>query len=150
LHVGAGTFQPVRTDDIAEHKMHAEWLSVSQEICDQILAAKKRGGRVIAIGTTVVRSLETAAQTGALKPFEGDTRLFIKPGDNFNVIDGLLTNFHLPKSTLLMLVSAFGGMQRVMQAYRVAVESKYRFFSYGDAMLLWPQDNHQKSTTKET
>jgi len=139
LHVGAGTFQPVRTDNMAEHKMHAEWLSVDQKVCDQISATKNRGGRVVAIGTTVVRSLETAAQSGALEPFEGDTRLFIKPGDRFNVIDGLLTNFHLPKSTLLMLVCAFGGIRRVMQSYEAAIENEYRFFSYGDAMLLWPE-----------
>jgi len=150
LHVGAGTFQPVRTDNMTEHKMHAEWLCVDQQVCDQINATKKRGGRVVAIGTTVVRSLETAAQSGELKPFKGDTRLFIKPGDRFNVIDGLLTNFHLPKSTLLMLVCAFGGMQRVMRSYKAAVESEYRFFSYGDAMLLWPCDNPQESTSKES
>lgn len=140
LHVGAGTFQPVRGDDLGEHKMHAEWLSVSQSLCEKISTTKASGGRVIAIGTTVVRALETAAGTGTLLPFEGDTRLFIKPGDSFQVVDGLLTNFHLPRSTLLMLVCAFGGMQRVLDAYKQAVNEEYRFFSYGDAMLIWPDD----------
>ena len=138
LHVGAGTFQPVRGDDLQTHHMHAEWLNVSQQVCDQIKHTKQNGGRVVAIGTTVVRALETAASNGALNPFEGDTRLFIRPGDTFNVIDGLLTNFHLPRSTLLMLVCAFGGMQRVLDGYKAAVAAQYRFFSYGDAMLLWP------------
>jgi len=138
LHVGAGTFQPVRGDDLNGHKMHAEWLSVSQSLCDKIIKTKLNGGRVIAIGTTVVRALETAARDGDLAPFEGDTKLFIKPGDAFNVVDGLLTNFHLPRSTLLMLVCAFGGMQRVLDAYQEAVDEEYRFFSYGDAMLVWP------------
>ena len=141
LHVGAGTFQPVRGDDLQTHHMHAEWLSVSQQVCDQIKQTKNNGGRVIAIGTTVVRALETAASSGQLNPFEGDTRLFIRPGDDFNVIDGLLTNFHLPRSTLLMLVCAFGGMQRVLDGYQTAVAEQYRFFSYGDAMLLWPDKN---------
>lgn len=139
LHVGAGTFQPVRDDDLSKHKMHAEWLSVSQAVCEKIEKTKQNGGRVIAIGTTVVRALETAAREGALAAFEGDTRLFIQPGDSFRVIDGLLTNFHLPRSTLLMLVCAFGGKQRMLDAYRTAVDEKYRFFSYGDAMLIWPQ-----------
>lgn len=139
LHVGAGTFQPVRSDDLEGHVMHAEWLSVSDEVCQQIRQTKQQGGRVIAIGTTVVRALETAASSGVLKPYEGDTRLFLKPGDRFNVIDGLLTNFHLPRSTLLMLVCAFGGKQRLLDAYDAAVEHEYRFFSYGDAMLIWPE-----------
>ena len=139
LHVGAGTFQPVRVDDLQNHVMHAEWLSVSEEVCQKIRLTRQRGGRVVAVGTTVVRSLETAASSGTLKPYEGDTRLFLKPGDKFNVVDGLLTNFHLPRSTLLMLVCAFGGTQRLLDAYNEAVEHKYRFFSYGDAMLIWPQ-----------
>lgn len=138
LHVGAGTFQPVRGDDLASHKMHAEWLSVTETVCEKIQQTKQQGGRVVAIGTTVVRALETAAADGTLAPYEGDTRLFLKPGDTFNVVDGLLTNFHLPRSTLLMLVCAFGGTQRMFDAYKQAVEHKYRFFSYGDAMLIWP------------
>ncbi len=145
LHVGAGTFQPVRDDDLSKHKMHAEWLSVSQAVCEKIEKTKQNGGRVIAIGTTVVRALETAAREGTLAAFEGDTRLFIQPGDSFNVIDGLLTNFHLPRSTLLMLVCAFGGKQRMLDAYRTAVSEKYRFFSYGDAMLIWPQSSQHQS-----
>lgn len=136
LHVGAGTFQPVRVENIAEHIMHKEWLQVSQEVCDAVAATKARGGKVVAVGTTSVRSLETAAKEGELKPFTGDTQLFITPGFKFNVVDMLLTNFHLPESTLLMLVSAFAGYDKVMAAYRHAVAQKYRFFSYGDAMLL--------------
>ena len=136
LHVGAGTFQNVRVDDLQQHRMHAERISVSAEACGAIAATKARGGRVIAVGTTVVRSLESAAQNGALQPYEGDTRLFITPGYRFQVIDALLTNFHLPESTLLMLVCAFGGFDQVMAAYRHAVAQRYRFFSYGDAMFL--------------
>ena len=138
LHVGAGTFQPVRSDDLQGHVMHAEWLSVSEAVCRKIEQTKRGGGRVIAIGTTVVRALETAAKNGLLQPFEGDTRLFLTPGDNFHVVDGLFTNFHLPRSTLLMLVCAFGGTERMLQAYDEAVKEQYRFFSYGDAMLIWP------------
>ena len=136
LHVGAGTFQPVRVDDIEEHLMHAEWLEVSQTACDAIAAAKARGGRVIAVGTTAVRSLETAAQGGSLQPFSGDSRIFIYPPYEFRVVDAMITNFHLPESTLLMLVSAFAGHEQTLAAYRHAVEQQYRFFSYGDAMLL--------------
>lgn len=136
LHVGAGTFQPVRSEDLDAHVMHSEWLQVSEQVCEQIAATRRRGGQVIAVGTTSVRSLETAAQSGELRPYEGDTRLFIRPGYEFRVVDRLLTNFHLPKSTLLMLVSAFAGYERVMSAYRHAVAQRYRFFSYGDAMLL--------------
>jgi S-adenosylmethionine:tRNA ribosyltransferase-isomerase len=136
LHVGAGTFQPVRVENIAEHVMHPEYVEVSQEVCDQVAACRERGGRVVAVGTTSVRSLESAAQGGMLKPFRGDTRLFITPGFEFNVVDVLITNFHLSESTLLMLVSAFGGYEAVMAAYRHAVEQRYRFFSYGDAMLI--------------
>ncbi len=136
LHVGAGTFQNVRVDDLQQHRMHAERISVSTEACDAIAATKARGGRVVAVGTTVVRTLESAAQSGELQPYEGETRLFITPGYRFRVIDALLTNFHLPESTLLMLVSAFGGFDAVMSAYRHAVERRYRFFSYGDAMFL--------------
>jgi S-adenosylmethionine:tRNA ribosyltransferase-isomerase len=136
LHVGAGTFQPVRVENIHEHVMHPEYVEVDQQVCDQVAACHARGGRVVAVGTTSVRSLESAAHDGRLKPFFGDTRLFITPGYQFRAVDILLTNFHLPESTLLMLVSAFGGYEAVMRAYRHAVEQEYRFFSYGDAMLL--------------
>jgi len=136
LHVGAGTFQPVKTENLDEHIMHSEWLSVPEETVEKIKACKARGGRVVAVGTTSVRSLETAAKEGELKPYQGDTRLFIRPGYQFQVVDLLLTNFHLPQSTLLMLVSAFAGYENIMRAYRHAVEQRYRFFSYGDAMLL--------------
>lgn len=136
LHVGAGTFKPVRVDDLAEHRMHAERAHVPDAVCAQVAAARARGGRVVAVGTTVVRSLESAAAGGELRPFEGETRLFVTPGYEFRVVDVLITNFHLPESTLLMLVCAFGGYEAVMAAYRHAVEAHYRFFSYGDAMLL--------------
>lgn len=136
LHVGAGTFQPVRVDNIEDHQMHAEWLDVPQSACDAITAAKARGGRVIAVGTTAVRSLETAAQGGQLKPFSGDSRIFIYPPYEFQVVDAMITNFHLPESTLLMLVSAFAGHKQTLAAYKHAVEQRYRFFSYGDAMLI--------------
>ena len=136
LHVGAGTFQPVRAENIEDHEMHAEYLEVSVEVCDAVAHTKERGGRVIAVGTTAVRSLETAAAGGQLEPYAGDSRIFIYPGFEFRVIDGLVTNFHLPESTLLMLVSALAGRDRVLAAYRHAVEERYRFFSYGDAMLI--------------
>lgn len=136
LHVGAGTFQPVRTENLSQHRMHAEYVDVSQEACDAIHACKARGGRVVAVGTTSVRSLETAAQTGKLQPYAGDTRLFIQLGYEFKVVDLLITNFHLPQSTLLILVSAFAGYKTIKQAYQHAIKQSYRFFSYGDAMLL--------------
>lgn len=136
LHVGAGTFQPVRVDDIEDHQMHAEWLQVSQSSCDAINQTRLRGGRVIAVGTTAVRSLETAAKGGELNPFSGDSRIFIYPSYQFRVVDAMITNFHLPESTLLMLVSAFAGHSETLAAYRHAVQQGYRFFSYGDAMLL--------------
>ena len=136
LHVGAGTFQPVRADNIEDHNMHAEWLEVPQTACDAITAAKARGGRVVAVGTTAVRSLETAAQGGQLEPFSGDSRIFIYPGYEFKVVDAMITNFHLPESTLLMLLSAFAGHEQTLAAYRHAVAQRYRFFSYGDAMLV--------------
>lgn len=137
LHVGAGTFQPVRADDIREHHMHAEYIEVSQAACDAIAQAKAAGGRVIAVGTTAVRSLESAAlATGALQPFTGDTDIFIYPGFEFKVVDAMITNFHLPESTLLMLVSAFAGRDAVLAAYDTAVSEGYRFFSYGDAMFI--------------
>lgn len=136
LHVGSGTFQPVRDDDLQHHQMHCEYIDVPQSTCDVIAETRKKGGRVVAIGTTVVRSLETAAATGELKPYQGDTQLFIKPGYAFQVVDALLTNFHLPKSTLIMLVSALAGREFILSAYRHAVEKRYRFFSYGDAMWI--------------
>ena len=136
LHVGAGTFQPVRADDIEDHQMHAEWLEVPQAVCDAVVETRQRGGRVIAVGTTAVRSLETAARDGTLKPFTGDSRIFIYPPYEFRVVDAMITNFHLPESTLLMLVSAFAGLDNTLAAYRHAVAQRYRFFSYGDAMLI--------------
>lgn len=136
LHVGAGTFQPVRCENIEDHRMHAEYLDVPASVCEAVERARGRGGRVIAVGTTAVRSLETAAAGGGLAPFAGDSRIFIYPGFEFRVIDGLVTNFHLPESTLLMLVSALAGRERVLEAYRHAVAERYRFFSYGDAMLV--------------
>lgn len=140
LHVGAGTFQPVRVEDIAQHRMHAEWVEVSQQVVDQVAATRARGGRVVAVGTTSVRSLESAAAaTGQLQAFAADSRLFVTPGYQFKVVDALLTNFHLPESTLMMLVSAFAGYEHIMAAYRHAVAQRYRFFSYGDAMFLTRQ-----------
>lgn len=139
LHVGAGTFQPVRSDDIREHPMHAEYLEVNEAVCARVAETRARGGRVIAVGTTAVRSLETAAASGELEPFVGDTRLFIYPGYRFRCVDALITNFHLPESTLLMLVSAFAGRRAVLAAYAEAVVQRYRFFSYGDAMFVTPQ-----------
>nr|WP_010133430.1 tRNA preQ1(34) S-adenosylmethionine ribosyltransferase-isomerase QueA [Microbulbifer agarilyticus] len=136
LHVGAGTFQPVRVDDINTHKMHSEILDVSDEVCDAVKACRARGGKVVAVGTTSVRALESAAAGGQLMPTQGETEIFIYPGYEFRVVDRLITNFHLPESTLLMLVSAFAGYHNAMHAYRQAVAEKYRFFSYGDAMLI--------------
>jgi len=136
LHVGAGTFQPVRAEDIEDHRMHAEFLEVPASTCAAVATARARGGRVVAVGTTAVRALETAAGGGELRPFAGDSRIFIYPGYRFRVIDGLLTNFHLPESTLLMLVCALAGTERTLAAYRHAVSERYRFFSYGDAMLI--------------
>jgi len=136
LHVGAGTFRPVKVDDIETHEMHAEYIEVSEQTCHAVNAAKARGSRVIAVGTTSVRSLESVAQEGEVKPYFGDTQIFIYPGYQYQVVDALVTNFHLPESTLLMLVSAFAGYDTTMAAYREAVEQRYRFFSYGDAMFL--------------
>lgn len=136
LHVGAGTFQPVRVEQVAEHVMHSERYVIPQATVDAIEQARARGGRVIAVGTTSLRTLEGAAQSGVLRAGEGETSIFITPGYKFKVVDVLLTNFHLPKSTLLMLVSAFGGMDKMLAAYRIAVDNEYRFFSYGDAMLI--------------
>ena len=142
LHVGAGTFQPVRGDNVDNHIMHAEFIEVSQAVCDLIKQTQAKGNRVIAVGTTVVRSLETAARHGELSAFEGDSKLFVKPGFHFKVIDAMITNFHLPRSTLLLLVSAFAGSDLIREAYRQAVEQKYRFFSYGDAMFISSRDKN--------
>jgi len=139
LHVGAGTYQPVRVDNVDDHEMHSETIDVSQRVCDAITQTKQNDGRVIAVGTTVVRSLETAAKESIgdlIKPFRGNTKIFIYPGFEFKVVDLLQTNFHLSESTLLMLVSAFVGYDRIMSAYKYAIEERFRFFSYGDAMLL--------------
>ncbi|ELQ6169307.1 tRNA preQ1(34) S-adenosylmethionine ribosyltransferase-isomerase QueA [Cronobacter dublinensis] len=139
LHVGAGTFQPVRVESIEDHVMHSEYAEVPQDVVDAVLAAKARGNKVVAVGTTSVRSLESAAQAATdapIAPFFGDTQIFIYPGYQYQVIDALVTNFHLPESTLIMLVSAFAGYQHTMNAYREAVKAEYRFFSYGDAMYI--------------
>jgi S-adenosylmethionine:tRNA ribosyltransferase-isomerase len=138
LHVGAGTFQPVRVDDVEGHEMHEEYLEVPEATCDAINTARAAGGRVIAVGTTVVRSLETAASGRALVPYRGATRIFIKPGHKFRAVDAMVTNFHLPESTLLMLCSAFVGREALLAAYAHAVQARYRFFSYGDVMFLTP------------
>ena len=136
LHVGAGTFQPVRAADIREHIMHAEYYSLDENVVNTIEQTRQRGGRVIAVGTTAVRCLESAAQDGKLKAQSGETKIFIYPGYEFKVVDALITNFHLPQSTLLMLVCALGGYDNIMAAYRHAVDTGYRFFSYGDAMFI--------------
>ena len=138
LHVGAGTFQPVRVDDVHQHRMHSEWINVGAGLVQQVKRTRAAGGRVIAVGTTVVRALESAMVDGELQPFSGDTAIFVFPGYAIRSVDALLTNFHLPESTLLMLVSAFSGKERVLAAYAHAVRERYRFFSYGDAMLLSP------------
>ncbi|HFT8009581.1 TPA: tRNA preQ1(34) S-adenosylmethionine ribosyltransferase-isomerase QueA [Burkholderia cenocepacia] len=145
LHVGAGTFQPVRVDNIAEHKMHSEWYDLPQSLVDKIAATRARGGNVIAVGTTSMRALEAAARSAdeagrPLAATQAETDIFITPGYRFRVVDRLVTNFHLPKSTLLMLVSAFAGVETIRAAYRHAIEERYRFFSYGDAMLLTRRD----------
>jgi S-adenosylmethionine:tRNA ribosyltransferase-isomerase len=136
LHVGAGTFQPVRTENLAEHKMHSEWYTIAPETVEAVKSAKAAGHNVVAVGTTSMRALESASQSGELKAGSDDTRLFITPGYTFKTVDRLITNFHLPKSTLLMLVSAFAGYDEIRNAYQHAITQRYRFFSYGDAMLL--------------
>ena len=136
LHVGAGTFQPVRVESIHDHHMHSEYLEVSEHVVDAVRRTRERAGRIVAVGTTSVRCLETASRGGELKPFIGETDIFIYPGYEFQCVDVLVTNFHLPESTLLMLVSAFAGYDNIIDGYKCAVEQKYRFFSYGDAMLL--------------
>ena len=146
LHVGAGTFQPVRVDDLSQHRMHSEWLNVGAGLVAKVRATRERGGRVIAVGTTVVRALESALRDGELRPFAGETSIFILPGYRIRSVDALLTNFHLPESTLLMLVSAFAGKERIFAAYEHAIRERYRFFSYGDAMLLFPRNEEQQQS----
>ena len=136
LHVGAGTFQAIRVDNIDAHKMHQELVTVSTEVCAKIQTTKAKGGRVIAVGTTTLRALETAALQGGLQAYFGDTAIFIKPGFSFNVVDALITNFHLPMTTLLILTCAFGGYEQILHAYQEAIQQKYRFYSYGDAMFI--------------
>ncbi|ORU90644.1 MAG: tRNA preQ1(34) S-adenosylmethionine ribosyltransferase-isomerase QueA [Cycloclasticus sp. symbiont of Poecilosclerida sp. M] len=150
LHVGSGTFQPVREECLDDHIMHKEWFSLGADVVEQVNETRQRGGRVIAVGTTAVRALESASQSGALKPYEGETQLFIRPGYRFQSVDAMITNFHLPESTLLMLVSAFSGYKTIMDAYHYAIEQKYRFFSYGDAMFLTNTSNvNEKSECNE-
>ena len=141
LHVGAGTFQPVRVDNIEDHNMHQEMIFVNQTVVDKVQSTKRRGGRVIAVGTTSVRCLEAASATGEIKPFQGETDIFIYPGYEFQCIDALITNFHLPKSSLIMLVAAFAGLTPTHFAYQAAVQQQYRFFSYGDAMFITGKDH---------
>jgi S-adenosylmethionine:tRNA ribosyltransferase-isomerase len=138
LHVGAGTFQPLRDAVVDRNRLHAERLSVGEDVCDAVRATRRRGGRVVAVGTTSVRALESASASGDIIPYTGETSLFIRPGYRFRAVDAVLTNFHLPRSSLLVLVSAFAGHERIMAAYRHAVRERYRFFSYGDAMLIYP------------
>lgn len=145
LHVGSGTFAPIRDGDIHQHQLHSERCELTASVCAAVKRAKCRGGRVIAVGTTAVRVLETAGRSGGLEPFKGETELFIKPGFEFKVADALVTNFHLPRSTLLMLVCAFGGCHRVLAAYRYAVEHQFRFYSYGDAMFVERRVDMSKS-----
>jgi len=150
LHVGAGTFQPVRSEDIESHRMHSERIVVEDKLVDQVRQARKRGNRIVAVGTTVVRALESVAdETGQLKAYSGETDIFIRPGYRFRVIDAMITNFHLPGSTLLMLVSAFAGTGRILHAYRHAVAEQYRFFSYGDAMFIERLDQGNRQENNE-
>ena len=137
LHVGAGTFQPVRVENIKQHKMHKELIEINADICEQVNQCKSRGGRVVAVGTTSVRSLESAAKDGLLQPVTKETDIFIYPGYKFQIVDALVTNFHLPESTLLMLVSAFASKEMILGAYSEAISKRYRFFSYGDAMFIY-------------
>lgn len=143
LHVGAGTFQPVRVDDPLEHKMHSEWMSLDDTMVKQIAKTRTNGGRVVAVGTTAVRCMETASASGTLKAYTGETDIFIYPGYKFQTVDAMITNFHLPESTLMMLVSAFSGYEEIMAAYKDAVNQSYRFFSYGDAMFLTRNNNQE-------
>jgi len=136
LHVGAGTFQPLRSENIESNRLHSERMMVDEQTCRAVDRTRKEGGRIIAVGTTSVRVLESASMDGVLKPFDGDTELFIVPGYRFNCVDAMITNFHLPRSSLLMLVAAFAGTERMLDAYRHAISERYRFFSYGDAMFI--------------
>ncbi|EAR21183.1 tRNA preQ1(34) S-adenosylmethionine ribosyltransferase-isomerase QueA [Nitrococcus mobilis] len=145
LHVGAGTFQPLRTERVEQHQMHAEYLEVDSAVCARVAQTRAQGGRVVAVGTTVVRALETAARSGALQPYRGETDLFIYPGYRFRTVDALITNFHLPGSSLLMLVCAFAGREPVLSAYRHAVAARYRFYSYGDAMFIHPAQSEARA-----
>jgi S-adenosylmethionine:tRNA ribosyltransferase-isomerase len=138
LHVGVGTFRPVTVEDITQHEMHSEWLTVSAETVEQVLATKAQGGRVFAVGTTTVRCLETAVQDGEMRPYSGQTNIFIYPGYQWRLVDGLITNFHLPGSSLMMLVGALIGRQRLLELYEIAIAEGYRFYSFGDAMLILP------------
>jgi S-adenosylmethionine:tRNA ribosyltransferase-isomerase len=146
LHVGAGTFQPVRCEDIEKHRMHQEYVELSEDVCAAVRRARARGGRVIAVGTTSVRALETASASGTIQPYRGETDIFIYPGYGFRSVDVLLTNFHLPESSLLMLVCAFGGYSQVMNAYHHAVQEQYRFYSYGDAMFVTHRTDETEAT----
>jgi S-adenosylmethionine:tRNA ribosyltransferase-isomerase len=152
LHVGAGTFQPLRSERLEDHVMHREWLNVGAELVEKIRRTRAAGGRVIAVGTTVVRALEAALRDGEVRPFAGETQIFIFPGYRIRSIDALITNFHLPESTLLMLVSSFAGREVILDAYRHAVAQRYRFFSYGDAMLILPDEGgaRRESCNEET
>ncbi len=145
LHVGAGTFQPVKVDKIEDHHMHSEYIEVDQIVVDKVRQVRAAGGRVVAVGTTSLRSLESASHSGELAEFKGDSDIFIYPGYTFKSVDALVTNFHLPESTLIMLVSAFAGHENVMKAYEQAVKEQYRFFSYGDAMFITPKINSTKA-----
>jgi S-adenosylmethionine:tRNA ribosyltransferase-isomerase len=137
LHVGLGTFRPVKEENILDHKMHSEWYEINEDACNKINEARKNGGRIIAVGTTSCRVLESVANdNGEILPKTGETDIFIYPGYKFKILDGLITNFHLPESTLIMLVSAFAGYDSIMSTYKIAVDEKYRFFSFGDAMLI--------------
>jgi S-adenosylmethionine:tRNA ribosyltransferase-isomerase len=138
LHVGVGTFRPVTVEDITQHEMHGEWLTVSAKTVEQVLITKAQGGRVFAVGTTTVRCLETAAQNGEMQPYSGQTNIFIYPGYQWRLVDGLITNFHLPGSSLMMLVGALIGRQRLLDLYEIAIDQDYRFYSFGDAMLILP------------
>ena len=139
LHVGAGTYQPLKRENIEENKLHSEFLEVSKKTCSAIASAQDEGGRIIAVGTTTVRAIETISQNNEILPWAGETDIFIKPDYRFKTVDALLTNFHLPKSSLLMLVSAMAGKEMIMKAYKYAIEKKFRFYSYGDAMLIFPK-----------
>ena len=137
LHVGAGTFLPVKSDDTDDHDMHSEWFTLSEETADRLNMAKSEGRRIIAVGTTALRALESAVENGVVKAQSSDTDIFLTPGSDFQIVDGLMTNFHLPKSTLFMLVSALAGLDRMQSAYKTAIDDGYRFYSYGDSSLIW-------------